>query len=145
MSALDLFNAVEELWIVAESPCNRSQAADMLGMVPTGVVPAAVGMGNEGDGHAARCFLSHRLSPALYEKKNRAVTNSGGVETHALIENLEAVQPHDILIRIDANRIQYMECGSLGRNHRLRRRCIEANGIPKLRNLDTKVEYRLAA
>jgi len=102
VSAFDLFNAVEELGIVSESAGNRAQATDMLGMIPPRVVAAAVGVRDEGDGHAAGCFLSHRLSPALDEKEDRAVTNPSRSETHALVENLEAMQPDDVFFGIDA-------------------------------------------
>jgi hypothetical protein len=113
VSSLDLLNAVEKLGIVSEGAGNRAQTADVLRMIPPRVVAAAVGVGDEGDGHAAGCFLSHRLSPALDEKKNRSVTHSRGTETHALVENLEAMQPHDVFLGIDAYRVKSIESSPL--------------------------------
>jgi hypothetical protein len=48
----------------------------MLRMIPSGVVTTAVGIGDEGDGHAVVRPLSDRLAPAVYEKKDRAVSRA---------------------------------------------------------------------
>jgi hypothetical protein len=73
------------------------------------------------------CLLSNRLAPALNEKKYRAVANADTTETDVLVQNLETVETHDILVGVYVNRIQRVEGGPLHCSDRLRRRCVDAH------------------
>jgi hypothetical protein len=47
----EVLDAFEQLRPIAERSSYRAQTADMLGMSPSRIVPAAISMGNEPDAH----------------------------------------------------------------------------------------------
>ena len=126
VSSFDLLDCIEQLGIITERAGDRAQSANVLRVIPPGVVSTAIRVGNEGDGHAA-CPLSNRLAPALNEKKYRAVADSGGTEADVLVENLKAVKTHDILVGVYMNWVQCVECSTLHCAHGLRRRRVDAH------------------
>jgi hypothetical protein len=52
--ALDVLDRAEQVEVVAQRPRDGAQPADMLGVPPAGVVPAAVGVGDERDARRQR-------------------------------------------------------------------------------------------
>lgn len=76
MTALDVDEGVKELWIVAESPRNRPQAADVLRMAPTGIVPTTVSVGDEGYGHSAPPASAYRTATTMSEQQDRSVLDA---------------------------------------------------------------------
>jgi len=96
----NLIHRMKKIGIRAKSTRYRAQSSYVLRMIPPGVVTAAVGVGNEGDGHAAEAPLSDRLAPAVYKKKNRAVAKSCCGNAGRFIENLESMQPNHVRVRI---------------------------------------------
>ena len=87
--------------------------------------------------------LSHRLSPAFDEKKNRAVPDTGSYETHVLIENLEPMQPHHVFLGIHGFGIKRIERRPLDGNHGLGFRSVHSHRVPQLGHLHTDVKNRL--
>jgi hypothetical protein len=53
VSSLDLLDSIEESGIVTQGASDGTEASNVLGMIPSGVVTAAIRMRNEGDRHAA--------------------------------------------------------------------------------------------
>jgi hypothetical protein len=89
--------------------------------------------------------LPDRPSPAGNEEENRPIPHAGRREALRFVEDLESVQPNDIIIGLNTVRILTRESGALHREYRFRRWSIDANGVPEIHDLNADVKDRLIA
>src|SRR6185437_3284301 len=158
MTPFHVLDLAEQLHVIAQRTRDRAEPSDVFGVTPSGIVPAAVGMRDERNGHAAPLrrrggapargrgwrYHSPNGAPApIRQQKDRAVLRARLREHLMLVEYFEAAQLEDVVPLIGA-RHERAERGDLHREHALGGLCLDANRVPDLGDLDAQRERRSA-
>src|SRR5690348_378979 len=153
MASLDVNEGVKELRTLAKRARNGAETADVLGMAPARIVPAAIGIRDEGDGHAIRCSVpaqtpndnvpsANGSASAMSKEQDRAVADAEVREGSGFVENLPAPKLEDeitVHLRLGEERL---ERAHFHGEQWLARGDEDSHRVPDLRHLDPNGDAR---
>src|SRR4051794_25978620 len=111
-------------------------------MTPAGIVPAAVRVGDEGDGHELPLGSAYRTATTMGEQQYRAVLDAEVGEGRRFVENVPAAElQHEVVVKLGFGK-ECLERPYFHGEQRLLRRHDEAHGVPDLGHLHTNGDAR---